>query len=49
MWGLPVKDLQTREDTIYRLLIGLAALAFLGVVVCWGCCRGGDGGKLFDL
>lgn len=30
MWGLHIMDLQTREDTHHPLLIGFAALAFVG-------------------
>lgn len=30
MWGLHIMDVQTREDTSHPLLIGFAALAFVG-------------------
>lgn len=32
MWGLHIMDVQTREDTSHPLLIGFAALAFIGSV-----------------
>ncbi len=33
MWGLHIMDVQTREDTSHPLLIGFAALAFIGSVL----------------
>lgn len=33
MWGLHIMDLRTREDTHHPLLVGFAALAFLGTLI----------------
>jgi hypothetical protein len=33
MWGLHIMDLQTREDSSHPILIGVAALAFVSVLI----------------